>query len=29
MEIVGCPHSLNGNRTEPVSCPRGVAMISD
>ena len=29
MEIVGYPHSLIGNRTEPVRCPRGVLMISD
>ena len=28
-EIVGCPHSLIGNRTEPVRCPREVPMISD
>ena len=28
-EIVGCPHSLIGNRTEPLQCPRGVPMISD
>ena len=29
MEILGYLHSLIGNRTEPVRCPRGVAMISD
>ena len=29
LSLVGYSHSLIGNRTEPVRCPRGVSMISD
>ena len=28
-EIVGSPHTLSGNRKEPVRCQRGVPTISD